>query len=386
MKVLFAGGVTGGHIAPGVALAEKITAEMPGSEVIFASVANDTEAQMIARSGFRLMKVADRTSGGAAAAVRLPLTLLKSIRLLASFKPDVVVVLGGSSSVGATLAAITMRKPVVLLEGNVIPGRTTRRLAPWASGVCCQSRAAADALSSGHATFTGGPVRKKITGAQSLTKSNVRREVFGLDPDRLTLLVMGGSQGASPINRVLMDAAPNIDSEQVQIIHVAGNRDLIHVAGNRDLPVVSNAYRAAGVAAHVLGFYEQMHLAYAAADVAISRAGAASIAELAAVGLPSILVPLPHAKDDHQRANARLAVDQGWAIMVEQADLDGGTAAALIGRLLAEKPYLDKMRANALAAAHHDAADIILGRLHSLSQRGRKGTTSDADQRSAAGT
>ncbi len=377
MKVLFAGGVTGGHIAPGVALAEKITAEVPGSEVVFASVANDTEAQMIARSGFRLVKVADRTSGGAAAAVRLPLTLLKSIRLLASFKPDVVVGLGGSSSVGATLAAITMRKPVVLLEGNAIPGRTTRRLAPWTSGVCCQSRAAVDALSSGYATFTGGPVRKKITGAQTLTKSDVRRDVFGLDPDRLTLLVMGGSQGASPINRVLMDAAPNIDSKQVQVIHVAGNRDL---------PVVSNAYRAAGVAAHVLGFFEQMHLAYAAADVAISRAGAASIAELAAVGLPSILVPLPHAKDDHQRANARLAVGQGWAIMVEQADLDGGTAAALIGRLLAEKPYLDKMRVSALAAAQRDAADIILGRLHLLSRRGRKGTASDADQRSAAGT
>ena len=377
MRVLFAGGVTGGHIAPGVALAEKITAELPGSEVLFASVANDTETQMISRSGFRLEKVADRTSGAAATAVHLPLTLLKSIRLLASFKPDVVVGLGGNSSFGATLAAITMRKPVILLEGNVVPGRVTRRLAPWASGICCQSRAAADALSSGHATFTGGPVRRKIARAQTLAKSDVRRDVFGLDPDRLTLLVVGGSQGASPINRRLMDAAPSIDAEHVQVIHVAGQRDL---------PAVANAYRAAGVVAHVLGFFEQMHLAYVAADVAISRAGAASIAELAAVGLPAILVPLPHAKDDHQRANAQLAVDQGWAIMVEQADLDGDTAAALIGRLLAEKPILDRMRANALAAARHDAADIILSRLHSLSRRGRKDAEPDAGQRSAAGT
>ena len=377
MRVLFAGGVTGGHIAPGVALAEKITADAPGSEVLFASVVNETETRMIARSGFRLVKVAGRTSGAAAAAVRLPLAWLKSLRLLASFRPDVVVGLGGGASIGTSLAAITLRKPLVLLEGNVVPGRTTRRLAAWASGICCQSRSAADALGAGEAAFTGGPVRKRITDAQALAKDDVRREVFGLDPDCLTLLIMGGSQGAGPINRIMMDAAPNVNAEQIQIIHVAGEHDS---------PAVANAYRAAGVSAHVLGFFEQMHLAYAAADAAVSRAGAASIAELAAVGLPAILVPLPHAKDDHQRANARLAVRQEWAVMIEQADLDGGTMAALIGRLLAETQTLDRMRANARAAARLDAADIILGRLHALAQRGRRRAAPDAEQRSAAGT
>jgi len=376
MRILFAGGVTGGHIAPGVALAEKIAADAPGSEVLFASVANETETRMIARSGFRLVKVAGRTSGAAAAAVRLPLAWLKSLRLLASFKPDVVVGLGGGASIGTSLAAITLRKPLVLLEGNVVPGRATRRLAAWASGIYCQSRVAADALGAGQAAFTGGPIRKRITDAQALPKGDVRREVFGLDPDRLTLLIMGGSQGAGPINRIMMDAAPNVNAEQIQIIHVAGEHDS---------PAVANAYRAAGVSAHVLGFFEQMHLAYAAADVAVSRAGAASIAELAAVGLPAILVPLPHAKDDHQRANARLAVRQEWAVMIEQADLDGGTMAALIGRLLAETQTLDRMRANARAAARLDAADIILGRLHALAQRGRRRAAPDAEQRSAAG-
>ena len=138
MRVLFAGGVTGGHIAPGLALAEKITADVPGSEVLFASVANETVARMIARSGFRLVKVAARTSGAAAAALHTPLAWMKSLRLLASFRPDVVVGLGGASSLGGALAAITARRPLVLLEGNVVPGRTTRRLAPWAAGICCR--------------------------------------------------------------------------------------------------------------------------------------------------------------------------------------------------------------------------------------------------------
>jgi len=376
MRVLFAGGVTGGHIAPGLALAEKITADVPGSEVLFASVANETEARMIARSGFRLVKVTARTSGAAAAALQMPLAWMKSLRLLASFRPDVVVGLGGASSLGGALAAITARRPLVLLEGNVIPGRTTRRLAPWAAGICCQSEAAAGAIGRASAAFTGSPVRKKIIGARVFAKAAVRQEIFGLDPRRLTVLVVGGSQGAAPINRVMMDAAPKLDAAQVQVVHVAGEDGS---------PAAANAYRAAGVTAHVLGFFEKMHLAYAAADVAVSRAGAASLAEFAAVGLPAILVPLPHARDDHQRANARLAVEQGWAVMVEQADLDGEAAAALIGKLLAERPHLNKMRANALAAARCDAADVILERLRSLVPRAQRGAEPDAGQRSAAG-
>ena len=376
MRVLFAGGVTGGHIAPGVALAEKITSDVPGSEVLFASVANETETRMIARSGFRLVKVTARTSGAAAAALQTPLAWMRSLRLLASFRPDVVVGLGGAASLGGALAAITARRPLVLLEGNAVPGRTTRRLAPWAAGIYCQSEAAADAIGRASAAFTGGPVRKKIVDARTFARAGVRREIFGLDPGRLTVLVMGGSQGAAPINRVMMDAAPELDAARAQVIHVAGENGS---------PAVANAYRAAGLTAHVLGFFEKMHLAYAAADVAVSRAGAASLAELAAVGLPAILVPLPHATDDHQRANARLAVGQGWAVMAEQASLDGKTAAALIGKLLADEPHLNKMRASALAAASGDPAGVILERLHALVPRAQRGAEPDAEQRSAAG-
>ncbi len=374
MRVLFAGGATGGHIAPGLALAEKILADLPESVVVFASVANETEQRMIARAGFRLVKVASRTSRAATTALHAPVAWLRSLRLLARFKPDVVVGLGGGSSLGGALAAITARRPLVLLEGNTVPGRTTRRLARWAAAVCCQTPEAADALGPA-AAFTGSPVRRRIIEAPTLGKATVRKDIFGLDADRFTVLVTGGSQGARAVNRAMIDAAAALGAEPVQVIHVAGEADRDDVA---------SAYRAAGVPAHVLGFFERMHLAYAAADVAISRAGAASLAELAAAGLPAMLVPLPHAKDDHQRANARAAARQGWAVVVEQASLDGKAAADLVRRLREEQRQLDDMRTKARAAARLDAADVILDRLRALAQGGRRAAPI-AEQRPAAG-
>ena len=375
MRVLFAGGVTGGHIAPGWALAERIVTDLPGSQVLFAGVANETEHRMIARNGFRLVRVTGRASSRTAAALRMPLAWARSLRHILSFRPDVVVGLGGRASVGPALAAITARTPLVLLEGNAVPGRTVRRLAPWAAEVCCQYQAAADALGTPSAVFTGSPVRRSVAGARTLAKGAVRRQIFDLDPARPTVLVMGGSQGARPLNRALIDAAPMLGAA-IQIIHLAGEQDA---------PAVENAYRAAGVPALVAGFFERMHLAYAAADVAVSRAGAASLAELAAVGLPAVLVPLPHAADDHQRANARPAAEQGWAVVVEQADLEGEAVAALLRKLRTEDRRLQIMRAAALAAAPDDPAGIILERLRRFERGPRNRSEREAPQRSAAG-
>jgi len=356
MKVVFAGGVTGGHIAPGVALAEKIAALCPGSEVLFASVANKTETRMIAGRGLRLARVAARDSGLASAAVHVPGALLRARRVLASFKPDVVVGLGGGASLGGALAAITMRKPLVLLEQNVIPGRANRRLARWADCVCCQWQSAAAALG-GRAAFTGSPVRTEIISAQTLDKPGAKK-FFGLDPGRPVLLVTGGSQGAGPINAAMMKAAGALARSEVQVLHLAGERDAA---------TLLDAYRAAGLPAHVTSFLETMHLACAAADFAMSRAGATSIAEFAAAGLPAILVPYPQAKDDHQRANALEAARQGWAVMVDQADLAPEDIAALIGKAASEAPQLAQMRQKALASAVTDASDTILDIMTGLS-------------------
>lgn len=360
MKVIFAGGVTGGHIAPGVALAEAIVHRAPGSEILFASVANEVEDRMIARRGFDLVRVAKRTSGLVGAAAHAPAALVRAWRTLASSRPDVVVGLGGGASWCMGLAAVLMRTPLILLEQNAIPGRATRLLSRAAAQVCCQFQSAA-AKVGGRAAFTGSPLRAEIVQARTYSKAE-SRAFFDLAPELPTLLVMGGSQGAHAVNRVMMAAAGAL----------AGRVQVIHIAGQDDSAAVTHAYHAAGLAAHVSIFLDPMHLAYAAADLALSRAGATSLAELAATGVPAVLVPYPHAKDDHQRANARDAVEQGWAVLAEQAELDAGRAAELIRTMLGDKTALGTMAQRALASVRRDAARIIVDVLLELSSGGKE--------------
>lgn len=365
MNVLFAGGVTGGHIAPGVALAERIVREEPGAQILFASVANDVEERMIVRRGFRLVKVAERRPGRAAAAVEVARAWLRARRVLASFQPDVVIGLGGGASVGTALAAILKNRPLFLLEQNAVPGRANRWLASRAAHVFCQWEAAATALGD-HAAFTGSPVRTEITAARSLDRRTARRERFGLDPDTPTLLVMGGSQGAHAINLAMMQAAAKL----------AGRLQVIHIAGERDNPTLFHAYEAAGLPAHVSSFCEDMHLAYAAADFALSRAGATSIAELNAACVPSILVPYPYARDDHQRANARAAAAQGWATVIDPTELTAGRVVREVRQMLARPETIEKMRARAAAAAESDPAERIIGFLREICAKTEKKTVS----------
>ncbi len=355
MNVLFAGGVTGGHIAPGIALAERIVREEPGAQILFASVANDVEERMIVRRGFRLVKVAERRPGRAAAALEIARACLRARRVLASFQPDVVIGLGGGASFGTAIAAILKHHPLLLLEQNVVPGRANRWLAHRAVHIFCQWEQAASALGD-RAAFTGSPVRAEIAAARSIDRRRTRREEFGLDPDMPTLLVMGGSQGAHAINQAMMQAAGKF----------GGDLQIIHIAGERDAPILFHAYKAAGLPAHVVDFCENMHLAYAAADFALSRAGATSIAELTAAHVPAVLVPYPYAQGDHQRANARAAAAQGWAAVIDPAELTAERVVREVRQLLSRPEVVEKMRARAAAAGGSDPAQRIIGVLRKI--------------------
>ncbi len=374
MKLLFAGGVTGGHIAPGVALAEYAIENHPGCQALFASVANEIEERMIARRGLDLVRITGRTRGTAGAAMALPAAMLRGRRLLKRYRPDMVIGLGAGASLGTAAAAITRRTPMVLLEQNIVPGRTNRFLGGRAAAIFCQWQEAADELG-GNALFTGSPVRKEIAQSRHVDRADACR-LFGLDPDWPILLVMGGSQGASPINAAMLAAARRL----------AGRAQIIHLTGRNDLDRVTAGYRDAGVEAHVTAFFEMMHLAYGAADLALARAGATSIAEFAAAGLPAILVPYPYARDDHQRANARAVEQQQWGVPVDQDDLTPDRTAGLVLELLDDDERRRAMAANARQAARDDAASLILEHLGRLvDQRadavpaatGRKETQSD---------
>lgn len=365
MNVLFAGGVTGGHIAPGIALAERIVREEPRTEVLFASVANDVEERMIVRRGFRLVKVAERRAGRAAAAVEIARACLRARRVLESFQPDAVIGLGGGASFGTAIAAILKRCPLLLLEQNAVPGRANRWLAPRALQVFCQWEEAARSLGS-HAAFTGSPVRAEIAAARSLDRCKTRRDEFGLDPNTPTLLVMGGSQGAHTINVAMVGAAKEL----------TGHLQVIHIAGERDNPTLLHAYRAADLPAYVASFYEKMHLAYAAADFALSRAGATSIAELAAAHVPAILVPYPHAQDDHQRANARAAAAQGWVAVIDPSELTAERIVHEARQMLSHPEVLEEMRSKAAAVAGSDPAQRIISVLQKICSKAENKTIS----------
>jgi UDP-N-acetylglucosamine--N-acetylmuramyl-(pentapeptide) pyrophosphoryl-undecaprenol N-acetylglucosamine transferase len=351
MRIAFAGGVTGGHIAPGVALAEKVLESSPGSDVLFAGVDNRVERRMIVRRGLRLVGVSDRRGKAG-----VPGALVRSCRLFRSFRPDAVVGLGGVASAGPLSAGLLMRTPLVLMEQNVIPGRTNRWLARWARRICCQWPEAARRLGPA-AVATGSPVRSEIHAARNRDKADARAEL-GLAPGRTTLLVLGGSQGAHAINGFLMGAAARL-AKRVQVVHAAGPADR---------PAVAQAYGAAGMKASVAGFFDEMDTAYAAADLAVSRAGALSIAELACAGVPAVLVPYPSARDDHQRANARAAAEQGWAVMADEPLLDPGGLASRVEGLLEADGRLDEMRDKATASACTSAEQVVFDILCEVSQ------------------
>lgn len=354
MKMLFAGGVTGGHIAPGVALAEHVMGNNPGWQVLFAGVANEVEERMITRRGLHLTRITGRTRSAAQTVVSLPAAFLRARRLLAWYRPDVVVGLGGNASLGAAFAALSLKKPLVLLEQNRIPGRANRLLAGRASRVFCQWQEAAAQLG-GNAMHSGSPVRKEIGQSRHVDRAAVRR-FFGLDPARPTLLVMGGSQGSRSINQALMAAAPGL----------AGRAQVIHLAGPDDRDAILHAYREADLAAHVTSFFETMHLAYGAADLALSRAGATSIAEFAVAGLPAILVPYPYARDDHQRANAEDVVAHGWGLLLDQRELTADRVVELVTGVLGDEERGRAMAENARRAAREEAADIIFESIYQL--------------------
>ena len=355
MKVCFAGGVTGGHISPGVALAEKVI--QAGGDAIFASVGNETEERMIKRRGLRLIKIGERNPNMAAMALNAPSTLFRARRLLTEFGPDVVVGLGGGASLGAGISAAMMSKPLVLLEQNVTPGRANKMLARWACLVCCQWENTARAFN-GRGRYTGSPIRTEIQRAALIDKREARC-FFGLHPDVLTLLVMGGSQGATAINRTMMHAAAKL----------AGRTQVIHLAGDKDAGPLREHYRNCRLEAHVTTFFETMEFAYAAADIAISRAGATSLAELAAAAVPTILVPYPFAKDDHQRANARAAAEQKWAILMEQCEFTPEALTVLLETTLNYSARLTAMKERAQAWSKPDSADQILNLLEAVVER-----------------
>lgn len=355
MRVVITGGGTGGHLFPALAVHAALTRRRPETAVLFIGALEGMEATILPPLGFpfrglRVHQIKGRGwRGQTTALLGLPSVVRQATRLLREFGAQVVLGVGGYASFPTVLAARILRIPAVIHEQNAFPGLANRWLGKFASGVAVSFEAAAGFFPAGRVTVSGNPVRVEI---QPSDAGQARRR-FELLPERFTVLIFGGSQGAHRINLGTVEALSRLAGlrEQIQFLHGTGERDLIDVR---------QAYEQGGYRAHVEAFFQDMATAYAAADFVIARAGASTIFELAAMGKAALLVPYPHAANDHQRLNAEALVRAGAAWTLPDQYCDGQRIAASIQAALEKPKVLTQMREKARTLARPDAADRIV--------------------------
>ena len=368
MRILIAGGGTGGHLYPGIALARELLRRDSSTVVSFVGTAQGIEARVVPRENFPLdlIRVAglkgksrvDRLKGF----LLLPVAAVDAWRVVSKRRPDVVIGVGGFAS-GPVLALAAARGyPTMLLEQNALPGVTNRLLARVV-------RAAAVNFESALAYFprtgfvAGNPVRPEFFPAHNEEANDQANR----PRDAARILIFGGSQGAHAINVAMVEAASRLAASGIRLA-------ITHQTGERDLDLVRAAYAGAGLAARVEAFIFEIDREMKAADVVICRAGATTLAELAASGTPAILVPLPHSTDDHQRKNADVVARAGAAMTLEERDLNGDTLAAAITGLVGDPQRRRRMATAARQLARPDAAERIADRVEQLALRlGRPG-------------
>lgn len=356
MRVLIAAGGTGGHVYPGVALAR--TLRDRGHDVVFIGREAGIESDAAQSEGFEVSAISVIGSGGKLrnliAAWKLFTATLRSRRILREMRPSVIVGMGGYVSLPPALAARLLRIPLVVHEQNSIPGLANRLAARFARTVAVSFPSTAQSFS-GPAVVTGNPIRSEIAHLDRAGSRAEAIEHFGLDPERRTLLVFGGSQGARSINTALLRAYGRMRAEsRLQVLHIAGRLRM----GEVELQLSQMVHEGDRVLWRVVAYTDRMDLAYAAADLAVCRAGATSIAELAAVGLPAVLVPLPHSMDSDQMSNAKLAGEAGGAVLVEDSELPAA-ALSMITEIVFDEKGLGDMSQSIGSMAAHGAAEKL---------------------------
>jgi UDP-N-acetylglucosamine--N-acetylmuramyl-(pentapeptide) pyrophosphoryl-undecaprenol N-acetylglucosamine transferase len=347
--VALAGGGTGGHLFPSLAIGQALRACLPDGELLFLGSVAGPEGEAVAREGWafvplRVGRVTGRGPRRAAGGLAMLLgATWQARRALKGFGVDVVVGTGAYVSVPVVLAARTLGTPVVLHEQNAHPGLANRLLARWAApaAVAVGMVPAVPFFRNRRVEVTGNPVRAEVVGRDRVAS----RMAWGIGPEMVVPLVFGGSQGAHRINMALLEALPLLGGERERL-------HLIHATGEKDADVLREGYATLGFRASVIPFIRDMGAAYAAADFAICRAGASTLGELAAVGLPALLVPYPFAANDHQSRNAEAAVRAGAASLLADRDLTGEAVAGFIRQALRAPDGLRAMarQARALAA------------------------------------
>jgi len=354
--VLIAGGGTGGHLFPGIALAEEVTTRHPKNDAVFVGTNRGLEARVVPQNGFVFEAIPSRGLKGMGAGkvflglMLLPVSFLVAARHLRKYRPDVVVGVGGYSSGPVVMAAWLMRIPTAIQEQNALPGFTNKVLGKLVDAAFLSFETSKSFFRDAKSHVLGNPIRKALL--ENFLRSKVKHEKF-------TLFVFGGSLGAKGVNARMLEALPFLES-------VKADLRIVHQAGSADFEHVKQGYEGKGFEVDVREFIDDMSAAYLSCDLVICRAGATTLAEITVCKKASVLIPFPFATDDHQAVNAKALVDAGAAVMFREAELTGEKLASVIIELKSEPARLAKMEKVAGTLGRPEAAREIADVLQQL--------------------
>jgi UDP-N-acetylglucosamine--N-acetylmuramyl-(pentapeptide) pyrophosphoryl-undecaprenol N-acetylglucosamine transferase len=352
MNAVIACGGTGGHLFPGLAVAEVLRAR--GHEVLLFISEKEIDSRALnGRDEFRFEKLptvglpSPFSPAIMGFARRFNESLSRCRAVYRTFKPQMILGMGGFTSTAPVLAGRIRGVPAFVHESNAVPGKANRMTARMVRAVLLGFKECAAFFPKVKTEVTGTPIRAALKPIDQ----SLARQKLGLQESLPTLLVMGGSQGASGINQAVIRALPSLHEVPWQVIHLSGERDERLVADN---------YRRENIPAYVAAFHHQMEDVYSAADFTVARAGAASLAELAAFALPALLIPFPYASDDHQSRNAEVFARAEAAIVLKESELGDDLLARKIRELIEDAPKIRRMSENCSRLAPKNAAELVV--------------------------
>ena len=353
LRVVMAGGGTGGHLFPGLAIAQEFMTRNERNTVLFISTGNPLERSVLNETDFRLETIPAEGIKGrglwnqAKSALKIPRGIVESFRILKGYQPDLTVGLGSYSAGPVVVSAWLMRTKIVLHEQNILPGITNRILARFADRIYVSFDDTTKRFDPQKIRLTGNPVRKEL-----LNHHHANGNDAAVDPTSFCVLIIGGSQGAHRINMAVVEALGYLAQKEKLYF--------IHQTGAADEQTVKAAYQRLGIAARVQSFFRHMAPLYKQADLIICRAGATTVAEVTALGKAVVFIPFPFAADNHQALNADTLARKGAAEMILEKDLNAGDLAQKIEYYVSHPEALEAMAAKAGQLGHPDAAQAIV--------------------------
>lgn len=364
LAVMFAGGGTGGHLFPGIAVAEELQKRCHDVDIVFVGTERGIEASVLPREGFPVEYVGAEGFAGTGfvrklkSLLRMVAAVQDSFAIIGRRRPDIIIGLGGYASFATVLAGLLKKIPTVVLEQNSVPGLANKVLGRFAQAVCVTYQESM-AFFPKHKTYlTGNPIRDRILRGSRVSAI----KIFGLESGKFTVFVFGGSRGASSINKAMVEALQ-------YLLDVRDELQFLHQTGEKDYEFVRDAYRSYGFRGMVTPFVFQMAEAYIVSDLVIARAGATTLAELTALGKASILIPYPFAAGGHQEFNAKKIERMQAATVVLDRDLGGKLLAEYIREMFVSGDKREKMQLSARALGQPHAAGKVADIAMSLARR-----------------